>query len=1150
MEIMDAFDISLGDLESKWKSYVRDLDSSQIIGLFPFSEEEKNIFLKLTSSINSLDDDVMPEFFSQLFQKYPFSTSIWVASTAAESYANGEFWSTFPLKLGLPNHFKDNKNRKLFLENFRKACIACEFPRYYSKKELRKSFIAEFLFYAGFPICYSQNLADAILQLHRRNELPNLNEDDAPEILLDLLSEYFSNSPIITLKRALQSDAGILIAETALNVLYTGDFHKVNKKLGEALKSSFANISLKENVSHSLRPALYLNSELTGFEIHCYKQYDLIEGSDFGWIINGDLFRRNSNEEFIYEIQEGENEVKVQPQGVRNPLRSARNFDISRLRHTTQEISFFDANTLKLKVKYVDINSRDTVEVPAGEYWLLSPNNISCENSLDELDIASAKLQRIDVIPGKVIELKRDINENFEIRARLAPVILLSNTAKVLRAHSGDPILIKDSCILDIWDTFYTSQSYLKVESNDICKEFPIVYSRNENEWQFTEIDISDFLKSLPNRLCEIQISLIRSRRVKAKKNIFYLSGVSQYDAGNIHFNLIPSNIKSERLSGYSLSNNLLKVEGNGEPFRSITFEFNGNFRTFTFRNEGIFAQIIRRKIGAKDITEKFILGNEFYVSSSDLSSMRIWNSTGKDVQILIDKFTETTIPSYSYVDISLSNLADRFPSGGTISAVADNDSLIISRFRNRPKVEKYTRPTLVAQYHRFEFKSQIKRARITIKNLIDGFSHEFPICAFDTASSVVLDSAHLPSIKVECYKDASSVYPKDLFTIEIPKFGWEEGIWVLNAEISFSNNGLFETLCIRDNNPFFGVKIYINDNTENPLLELIGKAIAAKDDEKISFTFGSPELLQKIVLLLNCIRKSNLSNVPEFKKWVPIVEKKCCAYIKWNFKANGNKDDLGALFQLSEESPSRLLNSMEIFGLNPIYYGSISDTKCIQYLALKACNKIMGFNSVFDIFVSGLLHYDFVGCYNPSFEEKEDFDDFNIAKYWNKLRTQSPKCDDDVELFKDMLSRKHWEWAFNKSISRRYNSANDPHANLIFVNSYTNNASKLAQELKHLSKGIFPESIWNNVLPEIEGKETIDRNLVNFTAIYTLACRLSSIEDINFTDWENILDSTGIHRLGRSDETVIKAVFFTYKEVFSFFIIFWETLIKTYKNV
>lgn len=1148
MQIMDALDISLGDLESKWKSYVRDLDSSQIIGLFPFSEEEKNIFLKLTSSINPLDDSTLSKIFSQLFQKYPFSMSIWVASTAAESYANGEFWSTFPLKLGLPNHFKDNKTRKLFLENFRNACIACEFPRYYPKKELRKSFIAEFLFYADFPICYSQNLADAILQLHRRNELPNLNEDDAPEILLDLLSEYFSNSPIITLKRALQSDAGILIAETALNVLYTGDFHKVNKKLGEALKSSFANISLKENVSHSLRPALYLNSELTGFEIHCYKQYDLIEGSDFGWIINGDLFRRNSNEEFIYEIQEGENEVKVQPQGVRNPLRSSRNFDISRLRHTTQEISFFDANTLKLKVKYVDINSRDTIEVPAGEYWLLSPNNISCENSLDELDIASAKLQRIDVIPGKVIELKRDVNENFEIRARLAPVILLSNTAKVLRAHSGDPILIKDSCILDIWDTFYTSQSYLKVESNDICKEFPTVYSRDENEWQFTEIDISDFLKLLPNRLCEIQISLIRSRRVKAKKNIFYLSGVSQYDAGNIHFNVIPSNIKSERLSGYSLSNNLLKVEGNGEPFRSITFEFNGNFRTFTFRNEGIFAQIIRRKIGAKDITEKFILGNEFYVLSSDLSSMRIWNSTGKDVQIFIDKFAETTIPSYSYFDISLSNLADRFQSGGIISAVVDNDSLIISRFRNRPKVEKYTRPTLADPYHRFEFKSQIKRARITIKNLIDGFSHEFPICVFDTASSVVLDSAHLPSIKVESYKDVSSAYPKDLFTIEIPKFGWEEGIWVLNAEISFSNNGLFETLCIRDNNPFFGVKIHINDNTENPLLKLIGEAIAAKDAEKISFR--SPELLQKIVLLLNCIRKSNLSNVPEFKKWVSIIERKCCAYIKWNFKANGNKDDLGVLFQLSEESPSRLLNSMEIFGLNPKCYDSIPDTKCIQFLALKACNKIMGFTSVLDIFVSGLLHYDFVGCYNPSFEEKEDFDDFNIAKYWNKLRTQSPKCDDDVELFKDMLSRKHWEWAFNKSISRRYNSANDSDANLIFVNSYTSKAYQLTQKLKRLSKGIFPESIWNNVLPEIEGKETIDRNLVNFTAIYTLACRLSSIEDINFTDWENILDVAGIHRLGRSDETVIKAVFFTYKEVFSFFIIFWETLIKTYKNV
>lgn len=205
----------------------------------------------------------------------------------------------------------------------------------------------------------------------------------------------------------------------------------------------------------------------------------------------------------------------------------------------------------------------------------------------------------------------------------------------------------------------------------------------------------------------------------------------------------------------------------------------------------------------------------------------------GKDVQISINKIAETTIPSYSYFDISLSNLADRFPYGGTISALVDNNSLIISRFRNRPKVEKYTRPSSLDPCHRFEFKSQIKRARITIKNLIDGFSYKFPICVFDTTSSVVLDSAHLPNIKVESYKDTNSVYPKDLFTIEIPKFGWEEGIWVLNAEISFSNNGLFETLCIKDNNPFWGVKIHINNDTDNQLLELIGKAKAVKDSEK-----------------------------------------------------------------------------------------------------------------------------------------------------------------------------------------------------------------------------------------------------------------------------------------------------------------------------
>lgn len=1143
MQIMDALDISLGDLESKWKSYVRDLDSSQIIGLFPFSEEEKNIFLKLTSSINPLDDSTLSKIFLQLFQKYPFSMSIWVASTAAESYANGEFWPTFTAKLGLPNHFKNNNYRESLLKNFRSACDACGFPKYYPRKG-QKNFIAAFLFYAGFPICHSQKLAEIISQLNNRNELPNPNEDDAPEILLDLLLEY-SSMPI-TLKRALQSDAGILIAETALNVLSTEDFHKVNKKLGEALKSSFANISLKENVSHSLRPALYLNSELTGFEIHCYKQYDLIEGCDFGWIINGELFRRNSNEDFIYEIPENENEVKVQPQGVRDSFRYARSFDVSRLRNISQEIVFFDANTLKQKGKPIYTKTREVIEVSAGQYWILSTKNVCCENVIDELDFASAKLQRIDIVPGNEVEFKRDDGESFKILSRPSPTILLSNNINVLRTHSGEPIVIKDSCVLDIWDIFYESQAYIKLESNGICEEFPIPFLKNDNGWRFANVDISKFLSLLPDRLCDLHISLIRSGRVKTKRNLLYLKGVSQYDGGNIYFNVIPENIKPERMSGYSLSGNSLKIEENGEPFRNIAFEINRELRFFTFRNKGIFAQIIRRKIGAKDITEKFNLGNEFYVSSSDLSSMRIWNSTEKDVQIFIDKFAETTIPSYSYFDISLSNLADRFPSGGIISTVVDNDSLIISRFRNRPKVEKYTQPTLAEPYHQFEFKHQIKRARITIKNLIDGFSHKFPICVLDSESSIVLNDEYSPVIKIRNYKDTDSVYSKDLFIIEIPESYWEEGIWVINAEVSFSNNGVFERLYINDNILFSAILIQINKDTNNPLLALINEFRAGKYDD----IHISPNILPEAISLLNRIRQLSLSNIHEFKKWIQDFEQKCYSYIKYNFKANGDKNYLGYLFQLSEETPSRLLDSMEVFGLDPIYYDSILDTKLVQLFALKACKKIMEFVSVFDMFVLELFNYDFVGCYKGISQEKYDFIDFDLGKYWDMLRKGSVDCNYNLSSFKAMLSKEHWNWAFNKSMQRRYMTTNNLDS-IVVVNAYTSrNNDFLVKALRNISKGLLPESIWNYILPRINSEYNIDENMVNFIAIYALACRLVSTGDINFHDWERILDSTGMNNIENGDGEIIKTVFFTYGEVFSFFIIFWETLIKTYKNV
>ena len=201
-------------------------------------------------------------------------------------------------------------------------------------------------------------------------------------------------------------------------------------------------------------------------------------------------------------------------------------------------------------------------------------------------------------------------------------------------------------------------------------------------------------------------------------------------------------------------------------------------------------------------------------------------------------------------------------------------------------------------------------------------------------------------------------------------------------------------------------------------------------------------------------------------------------------------------------------------------------------------------------MFVLELFNYDFVGCYKGISQEKYDFIDFDLGKYWDMLRKGSVDCNYNLSSFKAMLSKEHWNWAFNKSMQRRYMTTNNLDS-IVVVNAYTSrNNDFLVKALRNISKGLLPESIWNYILPRINSEYNIDENMVNFIAIYALACRLVSTGDINFHDWERILDSTGMNNIENGDGEIIKTVFFTYGEVFSFFIIFWETLIKTYRNV
>lgn len=1144
--------INIQNIEDKWKNFICGESDIPIIGLLPFQDHEKELFLNCVKNIHVATEKCIVAELCNLLDKYPFSTSIWIATIAAETYANGDFWSGFSDGLGLSQTLTDPIARKELYCKFLETCNICDFVQYYPKKQKRTSFVSAFLFYAGFPICYSNKLAETILQLHRRNLLPHPEDDEAAEILLDLLLDYFKNSPIQMLRRSLLSDAGILVVKTALDVLYTGDFKKVNIKFGDALKKAFDNVpqsklfSKKNYAAASLR----LTHDLTGFEIYCPKQYDLDEDSSFGWKINDDIFRRSNRDVFIYQISETQNEVKVEPLGLR--CHHIQTFNIEKLRSPKNEIFFFDRNSLKLKGRPILLDT-DQTEIAPGTYWILTPNDISCHNSIENISISKANLLSIDVLPGKIIELFRGNEKCITIKSKAIPSIFLSDSNKIIRTYNGDPILFGPTISIDIWDTSDLSKYDLVVSYNGREERIEIPHVDAKNEWFFESIDISSVLDDSRDILSEITLSLEKNARTKVKKEFLYLPNVISWDGTNLVLSRCVSNLQKKGSIGYDIKDNKVTILETLSPFRKLAFCIAGEERVLIFKNSGIFLQQIKSKPGQRDYSEYIDVGSEVFSSKNELTSIRIWNFTNQDRKIFKCNEYAYDIKSESYIDISLQNLLERFPAGGLVDLSAPGERPINAfKFSAAPE-------TIDCDHYlnidAFYFKSPIKKFRVKIINLIDGESIAFPGNVFQEEPEIELKADKIPTIVGRNYSPTNNTLA-DAFSIEIPKENWPEGIWAVFVEVAFSEFGIFEPLNMptRKSAPNRYAKIIrsycIED--ENSILSLVQRTVDSDQNSRLSLPQNPQNIIPNLIQLLLRINKLGIESNPDIRKWRGAIERKTVNYLKYDIKANCNLDNVTSLVALSSKSPSRYLTAMEIMAAPARYYKSIADNINEQIFSLKICGDLDDFTSNYEAFACGLLSSEFTDCYKGTSEETEDFISFDIRKFYDNYKILEHCAKSGFNIYEkcNILSKSHWRRACESSFSRRYQAESDPKSNFLFVNSFTSRSSDFLGKLhKIASSAPIPETIWDNILPEYEGTYHIDKNIINFASLYAFACRLAGAQFISFSDWTDLLSDEGIFKNIEDKECVLKCMFFTYKEIFAFFIIFWETIIKTYKS-
>lgn len=1190
----------LADYDKRWAQSLGSERCPPILGLAPLSNDESDLLSRLVEEhlkeLRWRGSESRFGLLIDLLRFWPAVTSVWLARKAGEAYDSGKFWDLFETQIGVPIQVSQ---RSEFAEWFQRSCSLVMSNYVRPSSLVAFKYVEAFLFQAGLPLCHCERFADCLRDVERRYGLADPRDADAGEEVREtlLLSSSFRVAPPM-LRRAVQGPAGALICRAALEVLCDVKATEINPGLRQALERAFANVS-PSNIQRSARPPhLRLSEDLSCLEIVGPKQESALIGqSGLSWVVNGERYPTAAWDEFVYTVRD-ESTVTVDLIGLRQRQSLSRTFSLSP-NDMAQPFLVFDFVTRR-SLKY---EPGATVHLKSSSYWLFHPAAYRLEPSS----------HRFEWLNGATAVSLLELQPSLEVRlVGASRWTFKGNESPYCEIPSES--LVTDDGVQIHYNWHEPIEVWLPVEGGDETDtegwsleiqgtaKWPLTGQARLGHVTTCRVDVSRFLSQLVPGLHFLQITVsYRGRRPEFVSRFWYWAGLVNYTEGiSFRVSAPPRNLLPDQCQGFEISCNLITHKQFYSPRHILTFDIGGDANQFRWTQTGVFLESFEKRAGHVSPLQERTLGETFSASIDSHTYLRLWHVPCSPFNVIVNQQVVQSLPPLKarpWMDVSLAHLSTLFPNGGEIVLKSHAHETMVAKF-TRPLVPTRVEAgaSLENNWIQFAFPEDVQYVRPRVCDIASAQFIDIAGQELNSAGGSIFKVAGFPPIECarrgmeSAARDHSGDRPRDVVAdhkqieLRVPTTGWPPGLWFIELEVRQSESDEWQIIKTSSGARIPHLVAVMGSGADDIRSRIVLAGCHAERSHSLTgmhIQKLNPPLAECDDLLADIAQLVANGFAPQVRSkfiWLEQLFHTLGRFIGKKI-AFGDKFDTAKLLNLAciatsheTETSSPLKRSLfvtvpELLALPADHYVGVSAGHPIGQ-ALRWCYEISVHDLVFEAFrhlleaayenpraapscvevLRNFRNFSRIVATDPRVLT-EDFGWFDYAQYFYEtigdLSSLQPQTDWDP---RSALSRRHVEWALGRLRDRRWTTLGDK--GLGSVNALLHTAPKFRTWLRNILDDlpIMPPSVWKMPWLSVSFDDDLMENCCHFASVFALSARAAGFGWLSFQDVIDWLTEQNTET--GTEDSALAALVGMAPELFGYYLMFWELMIRSHPHV
>jgi hypothetical protein len=698
-------------------------------------------------------------------------------------------------------------------------------------------------------------------------------------------------------------------------------------------------------------------------------------------------------------------------------------------------------------------------------------------------------------------------------------------------------------------------------------------------------VEAGDFLASLQPGMRRIELTLRRGERMRAEGQAEYWvwQGLRRHDAREFQLTEEPQNLLRAECRGFTEVNAFtIRHKDNEHRRHTLVFKVEDQHALFHWTQPGVFLESFERNAGQHVKPRAHRLGEVFSASINSLRWLRVWIAGQSNWEVSVaGRSWQRAIPGdgREFVELSLASLALSFPQGGEVSLRVGASERLVARFSSPLQPVQVTRVEGDAHKgFRFDFSEPVIWARPVAWDVATGKRWSPEGQRVDIADCCAFAALNLPPIECASVTDEALTAATHPLTLQVPKRGWPEGMWVIELETRRDEQSEWERVVLRgrehapvtvserprDLHPLAAAdtetdvdhsaadsiraRLFWNACAEGEGLN----AFTALDEEGRGDLF---ELLSELIEL----RQRGL--VPDAWQELGWLKKAVRALSQLAGRVARQSAGGGLQIELlnlacQDASHAGFIYLPGLLALPGRDYQELPTGDALND-ALRWCGGVVCADSVAELARHDFALFDmsFLGCFanfmqvaaTPEGEPAiEEFQRFNHQQYWlqvlGQLHVDHLAADWSGA---SVLGKAHLVWALDEFVRRYETSAHKLH--LGAANALLHAASGFRAWLyaRLAAKGVMSAEAWQAPWPRFESPE-VDflESAPRFASLFALAARAAAAGWLELDEALKWIEARVPH-LWMAEEGIAVLVRLA-PELFGHQLLFWEVIIRT----